>query len=98
MREQKKIAKEEREAEEALEQAMARLARIRKQKRSLKDRGDKLFQRGILGLGDDERDESEAVSDVQSRGALDVLDWEAILGDPSSLPSGDTGLVTTGIF
>ncbi|WXC50990.1 hypothetical protein QX201_010695 [Fusarium graminearum] len=47
MKERKKIEEDERAAEEALEEAMARLARIRKMKRRLKEQGDALFVRGM---------------------------------------------------
>ncbi len=97
MREQRKNAEEERKAEEALEEAMARLARVRKQKRLLKERGDALFRRGMESLRDAEQQESEAAVNVQSLGALDVIDWGAVLGDSGLPVLDDIGGLVEGI-
>lgn len=94
MRERKKLEEEERQAEEALELAMARLARVRKQKRSLKEKGEELVVRGIRSLEEsgELRSESLAVSQAQSLGAVDLIDWDAVWGrdvlDPRLLGSG----------
>ncbi|KAJ3530146.1 hypothetical protein NM208_g9455 [Fusarium decemcellulare] len=83
MKARAKLDKEEEEAEAALEAAMARLARIRKQRRSLKKKGDEIFARGMRSQEEsgELRDESLAVSEAQSLGAMDLLDWNSILGD-----------------
>ena len=74
-------------AEEALLEAMARLARLRKQRRLLKERGDSLVSRGVRDL--DEADgvrsqedailaEQQAVGSAQALGAFGVIDWSAM--------------------
>lgn len=85
--EQRRLEENERQAEEDLEVAMARLARIRKQKRSLRERGDALFEEGMSSLEDLEDPalaESNAVFDAQSLGAVGVIDWNSILPDDAA--------------
>ncbi|KAF9772157.1 hypothetical protein IL306_010156 [Fusarium sp. DS 682] len=75
MKARAKLEKEKEETEAALEAAMAKLARIRKEKRSLK-KGDELFARGMRS-----QEESATISEAQSLGAIDLVDWGSILGD-----------------
>ncbi|KAF4467457.1 hypothetical protein FALBO_5670 [Fusarium albosuccineum] len=92
MKARAKLDKEEEEAEAALEAAMARLARIRKQRRSLKRKGDEIFGRGMRSQEEsgELRDESLAISEAQSLGAIDLIDWNSILGDVPFEPVGDS--------
>ncbi|KNB19296.1 hypothetical protein FOXG_22517 [Fusarium oxysporum f. sp. lycopersici 4287] len=78
-----KLEKEEEQAEKALEAAMAKLARIRSQKRLLKKKGDELFARGMQSQEEsgELQDESVVISNAQSLGAVDMIDWNSILGD-----------------
>ncbi|KAL6352288.1 hypothetical protein LRP88_00600 [Fusarium phalaenopsidis] len=80
IRERKRLEGEEAEAEAALEEAMAKLARIRKQKRLLKARGDEAFERGLRALEEsgELREESSAVVEAHSFGAIDLIDWNAV--------------------
>ncbi|KAM0361014.1 hypothetical protein ACHAO7_012021, partial [Fusarium culmorum] len=91
--EQKKIEEDKRAAEEALEEAMARLARVRKMKRHLKEQGDALFVRGMQSLEEREvpivdQAESNIVNEAQSHGAFDVINWGSVFTDiPFTDPS-----------
>ena len=102
---QQKALEAHREAAEAL----ARLTRLRQQKRYLRDRGNDLFARGMEGL--DELDqinsdlnsfgefdvqvlESESVENVQSVGGFGVVDWNAISGGTVAT-AGDTSSSAT---
>ncbi|KAM0310645.1 hypothetical protein ACHAPQ_012476, partial [Fusarium lateritium] len=79
-----KLEKEEEEAEAALKIAMARLARVRKQKRALKKKGDDLFARGMQSQeesGELMAEESSAVIDLQSLGCFDAIDWNSVYTD-----------------
>ncbi|KAJ4029594.1 hypothetical protein NW761_013744 [Fusarium oxysporum] len=57
-----KLEKEEKQAEKALKAAMAKLARIRSQKRLLKKKGDKLFARGMQSQEESGNLQSESVT------------------------------------
>lgn len=83
MKARAKLEKEEEQAEKALEAAMAKLARIRSQKRLLKKKGDELFARGMQSQEEsgELQDESVVISNAQSLGAVDMIDWNSILGD-----------------
>jgi len=105
--EQKRLEQSEEEAAKALQDAqreasiqLARLDRIRIQKRSLVTRSAELVRRGVQSLDEleeIERQESEAVFLAQSHCATDVIDWnmlglssvDALLGVP--LDSGGVG-------
>lgn len=106
-RAQQKALEAHREASEAL----ARLTRLRQQKRFLRDRGNDLFARGMEGL--DELDqinsdlpdfgevdrgvlESEAVENAQSIGCFDVVDWNAVWSGSSSAAPGETAVAVGG--
>ncbi|KAF3768191.1 hypothetical protein M406DRAFT_250576, partial [Cryphonectria parasitica EP155] len=79
------------ELQSKLGEATARLVRLRKQKRSLHDRGAKMVSQSLRSLDELEEEErwkedarraaeSEAVVEAQSWGALDVVDWDNVLG------------------
>ena len=99
MKARKKLEQDEEDAERALEEAMARLARVRKMKRKLKEEGDRLFVRGMQSLEEQgtsvfDQVESSTVSEVQSQGAFDIVDWNSVFtdvpfNDPSWLDSVD---------
>ncbi|EXM22761.1 hypothetical protein FOTG_09528 [Fusarium oxysporum f. sp. vasinfectum 25433] len=78
-----KLEKEEEQAEKALKAAMAKLARICSQKRLLKKKGDKLFTCGMQSQEESSeiQNESATISNAQSLGAVDMIDWNSILGD-----------------
>lgn len=75
-------------AQQALNEAVARLLRIRKQRASLKTRGVDLAKRCASSLDEldaQEQTEAEATIDAQAGGAMDVIDWSAVFGaDPVS--------------
>jgi hypothetical protein len=68
-------------------EAIVRLSRIHRQKRLLRERGVQAIVDGLSSVEADAPSvpqlESEAVVDVQSIGAIDVIDWDAMF-DPSS--------------
>lgn len=77
-------------AEEELQETLARLARLRKQRRLLRERSSQLVSRGMREL--DEEDgvrpqeeslvaEQHAVGDLQASGAFGVIDWSALCLD-----------------
>jgi hypothetical protein len=74
-------------AQQEVNEAIARLSRIRRQKRLLRERGVQAIVDGLSSVEADESSapqvESQAVVDVQSMGALDVIDWDSVF-DPSS--------------
>ena len=72
-----KYSAQEREAEAALTEALARLQRIRRLKQEIKEKGDEVFNRGMESLNAWDgvvQQESNAALDAQSVGAVDVLD------------------------
>ncbi|TQV89899.1 hypothetical protein IF1G_11436 [Cordyceps javanica] len=88
-------------AQQKANEVLSRLARIRKQKRFLQNRGDKLFDRGIMevdrldsvnadlpdgGSSGVQRLESQAVENAHAVGASDVVDWNVIFSDGSQMP------------
>lgn len=103
MEAQRKIDLDIEKAESALTETLARLVRLRKQKKVLKERGSDLFVRGIRDLDDIDGvrsqesailEEQQAVGEAQAAGAVDMLDWSSILGAPldsSLLGSGVAG-------
>jgi hypothetical protein len=74
-------------AQQEVNEAIARLSRIRRQKRLLREHGVQAIVDGLSSVEADAPSvpqlESEAVVDIQSIGAIDVIDWDAIF-DPSS--------------
>lgn len=102
MAEKRRLELEEEKAEEeliALQQQMnerlSRLMRLRRQKKQIHERGVEMVRRGLNSLDEleeSDRREAEAVVDAQSFGAVDVIDWSAVLDfDVGSLPSGVVG-------
>ena len=95
---QKKLEKEEEEAEEALfllqtqiSTAVGRLARIRRQRKVMKEKGASLFERGVQSLGELEREDGRVVGDLNDLGASPDIDWSLFGLDPGDLVS--AGLV-----
>jgi len=91
MEAQRKVDSDIEEAETNLTETLARLVRLRKQKKLLKERGSDLFVRGIRELDEVDGvrtqeeailDEQQAIGEAQAAGAVDMLDWSSIL-DPS---------------
>ncbi|KAK2589469.1 hypothetical protein QQS21_012854, partial [Conoideocrella luteorostrata] len=77
-----------RQAQLDLDESLNRLERLRRQKRQLLSKGNEMARLGLQSLDEleeEERRESEAVIDAQSSGALDVIDWNAMLGDGPDL-------------
>jgi hypothetical protein len=71
------------QAQRRLDESLARLDRIRRQKRSLLTKGTVMVQRGLASLDEVEeveRQESSAVMEAQASAAVDVIDWNAVLG------------------
>ena len=93
--ESKRLDQEEQDAEESfraerealrqaqlrLDESLARLDRIRTQKRSLLTRGTEMVRRGLASLDEVEeadRQESSAALEAQANGAFGVIDWNAV--------------------
>jgi hypothetical protein len=74
-------------AQQEVNEAIARLSRIRRQKRLLRERGVQAIVDGLSSVEAEEPSvpqvESQAVMDIQSMGAADVIDWDSVF-DPSS--------------
>lgn len=98
---QKKLEKEEEEAEEALfvlqtqiATAVGRLGRIRRQRRVLKDKGASLFERGLQSLEELEKEDGHVTEDLGELVPPET-DWSSLgldLGDlvSAELVSGTT--------
>lgn len=102
-RESDRLEQAEEEAEEKLlkaqqevNEAIARLSRIRRQKRLLRERGIQSIVDGMDSSAGDiiAREEDAAVLDVQSFGGADVIDWSLVF-DP--LPSDAVGESSSGV-
>lgn len=92
MSEQRRVEQEEADAEESLfvlqtqlQTAVGRLARLRRQKRVLKERGSELFRRGMRSLDEMEEEDRRiqssmdfVASDVRSLGADVPFDWSSL--------------------
>jgi len=79
-----KIRDEEEKAEEQLAEVLARLQRLRKQKRLLKSRHDELFARGIQQLDEDDAvDRAETGLEDLSLPEVSVLESEAAVNAQS---------------
>jgi hypothetical protein len=86
--EKRRLESEEEAAEESLLQLqrdlnerIARLTRLRKQKKALVTRGHEMISRGMRSLDEleaAEKDEAEAVIGVQAMGGFGVVDWNAV--------------------
>lgn len=89
--EKRRLESEEDAAEERLlraqaemNQALAKLSRLRRQKRQLQKRGLEMLRKGkgsLDELEESDRQESEAVAVAHSWGAHGVIDWESSLLD-----------------
>jgi hypothetical protein len=96
---QKKVESDIEKAELELETTLARLARLRRQRKILSDKTSELFSRGMRELDEEDGirsqeqailDEQHAVGEAQSFGAMGLLDWSSILPevlDPEGFPS-----------
>lgn len=72
--------------QQELEESLARLSRVRKQRRSLISKGNemvRLNQEALEGLDEVVAETSETISDVQSLVHTDLIDWSRV--DLSSL-------------
>lgn len=68
-------------AQAEMSEAVARLIRLRSQKDSLRSRGVDMARRNAPSLDEldeEERQESEAVTDVMSLGGFGVVDWSTV--------------------
>ncbi len=87
------------EIQRQMNERLSRLMRIRRQKRLLRDKGLAMLERNLQSIEElevAEREEVRAVVDVQSVGAVDVIDWSSVgLVDPSLLVA-ETPLVSSG--
>jgi hypothetical protein len=89
--EKRRIEREEEEVESELlhlqqqvAERFARLARLRRQRKTIVSKGHEMVRRGLRSLDsleEAEREESEAVVAVQSSGGFGVVDWNAVFGD-----------------
>lgn len=83
-------------AQAEMNEAFARLVRVRKQKDSLRNRGVEMARRNAASLDaleEIEQQESEAAIDAMSFGAFGVVDW-SVVDLPDAL--GGTGGVEVG--
>lgn len=96
-KEQERIEKEIEKSEEILQEALARLSRLRRQRDSLKSRSAELFERGMRQLDEEDGvrsqeeailEEQQAIGAAQSVSHLDLIDWSSVLDGPSLF--GDT--------
>lgn len=90
VREGKRIDTEIEKTESDLNEILGRLARLRRQRASLKDRSSDLLRRGMreLDVEDGVRsqeqailDEQQTVADAQLTGAFRIVDWSAMMSD-----------------
>ncbi len=93
MKERRKVDEAIGQTEADLNEILGRLSRLRRQRAALTERSAELFRRGMRGLEEEERQDSErlavetqsAVGDAQLAGAVGILDWDAIgVGFPLS--------------
>lgn len=84
-----KYDKEEREAEVALSEALARLHRVRQLKQNAKERGDEVFHRGMEALDAYDGINQQGAEATSSGGpsAFETFDLGAIDLDPAILNS-----------
>jgi hypothetical protein len=82
IKEKDRLARQREEAEEALEEAMSRLRRIRKQERFLREKAAEMVARGVESL--DELEEEE-------RKEVEAAATEFPLGDPLTIDWGTLG-------
>jgi len=77
-------------AEAELLETLARVDRLRKQRNALRAKRKELFARGMRDLDEEDGirtqeeailEEQRSVGEAQLAGAVDVVDWAAILGD-----------------
>jgi hypothetical protein len=78
----KRLQEDEEKAQEELDVILSRLLRIRRQRKSLRERGAESFARGVQSLDEMDAEEADltvqeqsAVGDAQSMGAVGVVDW-----------------------
>lgn len=107
-RSQEKVEVAIEKAEGELQEVLARLSRLRKQRQLLKSRGSDLFARGMREL--DEEDgirsqeeailaEQQSVGEAQLAGAIDVVDWSSLgldFFDSGSVVAGETASTGAG--
>lgn len=68
-------------AQDRLDASLARLDRLRRQKRLLVSRGSDMTRRGLASLDEMEeleREETSAAAGAKDTGALDAVDWNAV--------------------
>lgn len=79
--------------QQELEESLARLSRLRTQRRSLISKGTEMTRRNLESMDDLDAPEvsveSEAVLDVQSLVHSDLIDWSSLGLDDFSLPSSE---------
>ncbi|ODA84059.1 hypothetical protein RJ55_02577 [Drechmeria coniospora] len=81
IRKKDRLARQREEAEEVLEEAMARLRRIRKQERFLREKAAEMIARGVESLDEleeEERQEVEAAANALPTLALSSIDWGSL--------------------
>lgn len=96
-------------SELALQEALAKVSRLRRQRQVAREKSQRLFRRGVRDL--DEQDgirtqeeaileEQQAVGTAQSLGAVGIIDWTSILpdfSDPSFFPDVAGGTVESNV-
>lgn len=88
MREKRRLDSELARSELELQEALARVTRLRRQRDAVQSRTRELFNRGMRDLDESDGvrsqeeailDEQQAIGTAQSLGAVGVIDWSAIL-------------------
>ncbi|CAI6091476.1 unnamed protein product [Clonostachys chloroleuca] len=103
--EERRLENELASSELALQEALAKVSRLRRQRQVARVKSQRLFRRGVRDL--DEQDgirtqeeaileEQQAVGTAQSLGAVGIIDWTSILpdfSDPAFFPDVAGGTV-----
>lgn len=86
--EKRRLESEEEQAEEELielqqqmNERLSRLMRLRRQRKQLQERGVEMVRRGLRSLDEldeAERQEADAVIEVQAHGGVDAIDWSTM--------------------
>jgi hypothetical protein len=90
------------ELQRQLNERLSKLMRLRRQKRLLQSKGMKMLERDLQSVGELEAveaaessaaAESSLVVDSMAAGAVDLIDWSTVFGDPSSVDGSPSGVV-----
>ena len=94
LNEQRRLDSEIEKSENVLRDTLARLERLRTQRRKVRDNNSSLLRRGFIEVDEEDNirsqeeslllSEQQAVGEAQNLGAMDIIDWSVF--DFSSLP------------